>query len=522
MKTYAVLFVVTALLTYLLTPLLLFVCKRFKWFDQPDTARKLHDRPIPRLGGVVIFTVFNIGLSLLFFRSNLITDFFRLHLEDVKYIMIPGICIFLIGLYDDIVGLSPKKKLFLQALAAVLLFQHGFRITEIANPFGDTIRVEYLSLPITVLWIVGITNAFNLIDGMDGLAAGIAFFVSVSTFAVSFAMNHQLVSIFSILIAGTTLGFLKYNFSPARIFMGDAGSYFLGFLLGAIAIQGSQKSSAIVSITIPLLLLGVPIIDTSLTIVRRFLDGTPILSADHGHIHHRLLKVVRSRRATVLILYFFTVLLGLLSFLVVIGGDKIVALISVGVGAAAVWGLKKLGYEEFEELWAYVSRILKFQRRVIANQILIRRISNEIELADSLDQVLSLTASALDGLDFDVAEIQISKLNGSGIQEFRWCWKQSQTGPSRNEELRSTWKIVVPLSNGNGFMGTLTMFSTLGKERPLFQVSALVDMFAVKLKESLAKFPEPEYQAHFTGSPDVPSGANVTPLEAARRSFQTK
>lgn len=498
MKTFAALFVFASLLSYSLTALLLHLCRKYNWFDLPDHRRKIHTEPIPRLGGVAIFLAFITGLGLLLLRTNFVTEFFKVHLSDVKYMLIPGTFVFLAGLYDDLWGLSAKVKFLLQILGAVFLYAYGFQIAQISNPFGRPIEFGVLALPITVLWVVGITNAFNLIDGMDGLAAGIAFFVSLSVFVVSILQEHTLISIFSVLIAGATLGFLRYNFNPARVFMGDSGSYFLGFLLSAITIQGSQKSSTMVSIAVPILLLGIPIIETLLTITRRFLDGKPLFGADREHMHHKLLKIVRSQRFAVLILYGATGLFGLTSFLVVISSDKVVALVSLATGIVALWGLRALGYAELEELWNYGYRVLRFQRRILTNQIFIRKASNELENTKSVEGVLAILADTFQALNFDYAEMTVSRRNGPEDEAFRWYWyaKGGDDAAPASARADHIWKIVIPISDDPYLIGVLTLARSLEKEALPFQISSIVDVFTRRLIPKLPLFPSREYKDH--------------------------
>jgi len=495
MKTYAALLVTSALLSASFTYVLLSLCRALKWFDQPDYRRKIHTQPIPRLGGVAIFLTFNLSLGLLLLRTNLVTEVFRLHLHDVTYILIPGTFVFLAGLYDDVKGLSARCKFGLQILAALFLYYSGFRISQISNPFGSPIEFGMLALPITVFWVVGITNAFNLIDGMDGLAAGIAFFVSLSVFAVSVLQNHVLISIFSVIMAGATLGFLRYNFNPARVFMGDSGSYFLGFVLSAITIQGSQKSPTMVSLAVPILLLGIPITETLLTITRRFLDGRPIFTADQEHMHHMLYRLVRSQRFAVLILYGITALFGLASFLVVASGDTVVALVSIGTGLIALWGLRKLGYVELEELWDFASRLVRFERRIIANQIFIRKASNALERADSLDGVLAILAETFGALNFDYAEIAVSRRDSPEGPPYMWRWKQPArlAVPRNGEAMDHIWKILIPIHDETNLIGVLTLARSLDKEGLPFQVSSIVNLFTMKLNNKLSLFPANAY-----------------------------
>jgi UDP-GlcNAc:undecaprenyl-phosphate GlcNAc-1-phosphate transferase len=488
--------------------------------DTPDGRRKIHTKPIPRLGGLAIFIAFNLTLSLLFLHENVITHAFRVRAQDIFHILLPGWLMFFIGLYDDLKGMAAKKKLAFQILAATTLYYYGFKIAMITNPFGGVIDLGILSWPITVLWVVGITNAFNLIDGMDGLAGGIAFFGALFVFFVSLVQQNPLVSVISATMAGAALGFLKYNFNPARIFMGDCGSYFLGFILSALAMFGSIKSSMLVSVSIPVLLLGLPILDTLLAVARRFLEGKPIFAPDQQHIHHRLLRLARSQRFVVIILYGVTALLGFLSWTVVVAGDQLFALIALSVGLLSVWGIKALGYEEFEEFSAYLLQAIKSQRQTIANQIFIRKVSAEIENAATLSDALSITAEALDKLNFDSAEIQLCKTDGTATappsdspNRYAWHWAQNEASAATDRHLM--WEITIPLNGDSGITGSLRLSRSVQKESLRFQISSIVNKLAVNLSHSLGRFPEADFAAVFE-PPHRPKPRLVT-AQAARR-----
>jgi UDP-GlcNAc:undecaprenyl-phosphate GlcNAc-1-phosphate transferase len=198
--------------------------------------------------------------------------------------------IFALGVYDDIHAVSPFVKVAVQSVAGAILFAGGLRILDLPVLFGTHRFPWFVGLPLTVLWVLAITNAFNLIDGLDGLAAGSALFSTMVVFAVALVSGSSLVSLMALALAGSILGFLRFNFSPATIFLGDCGSLFIGFMLSALALQGAQKAPTIIAVAIPVVSFGLPILETALSIVRRFLGGRPVFTADREHIHHRLLK----------------------------------------------------------------------------------------------------------------------------------------------------------------------------------------------------------------------------------------
>lgn len=289
--------------------------------------------------------------------------------------------------------------------------------------------------------------------------------------------------------------------------MGDSGSYFLGFVLSAITIQGSQKSATMVSIAVPILILGIPIIETLVTITRRFLDGKPLFSPDQEHMHHKLLKLVRTQRFAVLILYGVTAFFGLSSFLVVISSDTFVATLSLGAGIVAVWGLRKLGYVELEELWDYGSRALRFQRRIITNQIFIRKAANRLDNAYSFERMVSILAETFASLNFDCAEIVITKSHGHADDYFRWSWYQNNLEymHSQCNGAGHQWKIVIPIGEESIAFGYLTLSRSLDKDGLPFQISSIVNMFAGKLTDKILLFSRKDYDERFEMAALIPA-----------------
>jgi UDP-GlcNAc:undecaprenyl-phosphate GlcNAc-1-phosphate transferase len=215
-----------------------------------------------------------------------------------------------LGIVDDIKQLSAKTKMAGQIVAAIVLVLFGFRIEWLTTPTGGMMYLSWFSIPATIFWIVGITNTFNLIDGLDGLAAGVAAISSITMSIVAVLNGKNLVATILLLVVGSALGFLPYNFHPAKIFMGDTGSLFLGFVLSAISIHGTIKGATAIAIVIPVLAMGLPIFDTAVAIVRRAKNGAPIMQPDRGHLHHRLLDMGFSQRQVVVILYIISGLLG--------------------------------------------------------------------------------------------------------------------------------------------------------------------------------------------------------------------
>ncbi|WP_028401468.1 glycosyltransferase family 4 protein [Ectobacillus panaciterrae] len=284
-----------SLITVLLvTPFVIKLAFKIGAVDKPN-ARKVHQKITPRLGGLAIF----IGVVVGYFVSGLYN-------ERMTTIVVGAIIIVIIGILDDIYELSPKWKLLGQVAAAVLIVKSGLTIDILSIPFSDKYyHLGILSYPLTIVWIVGITNAINLIDGLDGLSAGISSIALATIAFMAFQGNIVLILTIAVIVIASTIGFLFYNFNPAKIFMGDTGALFLGYCISVLSLLGLYKSITLFSLLVPIIILGVPIFDTTFAIIRRIVNKKPISAPDKSHLHHRLLAMGFSHRKTVLLIYGF-------------------------------------------------------------------------------------------------------------------------------------------------------------------------------------------------------------------------
>ncbi|MDO5037561.1 MAG: MraY family glycosyltransferase [Tissierellia bacterium] len=302
-------FALAVFIALLATPAVRKWSLHYNVMDLPGDKRRVHKKPIPLAGGLAIY------LALI--SSSLI--FLPLSRGTLGYI-VGATIIVLTGLYDDKYNMAAKTKFALQIVAALALILIGdVNINFFTNPFygQDTlISLEAMSLPITLFWMVGITNTINLIDGLDGLATGISMIAAISLMLIAHRFSYLEIAVLSAILAGGCLGFLPYNFNPAKIFLGDTGALLLGFSLSFIAVEGVMKSAAILTILLPVLILGVPIFDTTFAMIRRKMAGRSIVSPDKGHLHHRLLHRGLSQRQTVLALYLVTAIFGLIANLI--------------------------------------------------------------------------------------------------------------------------------------------------------------------------------------------------------------
>lgn len=292
---------ITLITSFILTPFIKKIAEKYNIVDVPD-HRKVHSGKKPYLGGIAIFLSFIIGYLII------MPD------HDHKLaILIGAVIILLTGLFDDLFDLKPIYKLIGQTVAAVIIIQSGLLIDKVTIPFAGTVHLDNFSIIITLLWIIGVTNAINLIDGLDGLATGVSTIALFSIMLTAILDYRLAVALLCVLLIGSNLGFLYYNFYPAKIFLGDAGALFLGYMIAVISMLGLFKNIAIFSFIIPLIILAVPIFDTVFAIFRRLKKGQSIMSADRKHIHYQLIDKGFSHRGAVLLIYGLSLLLGLLA-----------------------------------------------------------------------------------------------------------------------------------------------------------------------------------------------------------------
>lgn len=394
MRTASVAFAAAALVASVLTPIVRAAAFRLGFLDHALTSRKAHGRPIPRLGGIAIVVAFYAPLTALLFVNSEVGRRFWEHPQKAFGLFAGGLAIALLGVWDDLRGAGAKKKFAVQFAVAAAMYAAGFRIDQIANPYGAPVLLGWAGLPFTMLWIAGVINAMNLIDGLDGLAGGVALIAIATTFAVAVLNAEPLMILFTAALAGAVLGFLFYNFNPATIFMGDTGSMFLGFVLATTAIQTNHKSSTAIAIVVPIIALGIPIADTLLAMARRAARGAPLFSADRGHIHHRLQELGLSHRATVLVLYGASILLGFAALALSYASSSQTTWFLLALSGIAYLALRKLGYLSLEK----AQRTLADRKQNLEMRAAVRRFGSELRSARTIEEVrvaLSMAADAL-------------------------------------------------------------------------------------------------------------------------------
>jgi len=336
------------ILSFLLTPLVKKIAIAINAIDVPKDERRVHDKPIPRLGGLAIYLSFIIvlGAAIIF---NIIPEGDN---TRVLGLVISITIITLGGAIDDTYCLKPWQKLSFQLAAAIVLMAFGISIRVVTNPIfsmNQYLNIGIFAYPFTILWIIGITNALNLIDGLDGLSAGVSFISCATIMIIALLQGRTEAAILSSILCGAILGFLPYNFNPASIFMGDTGAQLLGFMLAAISMEGAIKSATAFAIAVPILAIGLPIYDTLFAMVRRKVNGKPISQGDRGHLHHRLLDMGLSQKQAVIIMYMISAVLGAIAIIAMESSNSRAYFLLASVMIVIVFIAWRFGFFEHRE-----------------------------------------------------------------------------------------------------------------------------------------------------------------------------
>lgn len=413
-------------LSFLLTPLCRNLAVSLGFVDRPDAVRKLHRGPIPRVGGVAIFLAVAGAYGVLLLAQSGGAKVLSHGLPFVFKVLPAVGMIFLTGLADDLIGLKPWQKLAGEMAAAALVCWSGVLVSTV----GGHHVIGWWAYPLTVLWLILCTNALNLIDGMDGLASGVGLFAAVTTFLAGLMTGQYKLQMATAPVIGALLAFLRFNFNPASVFLGDCGSLTLGFILGCSGIVWSQKSSTILGMTAPLIALSIPLLDTGLAIVRRMLRGQPIFSADRQHIHHRLLDRGLTPRRAALLLYGLCGIAASLALLQSTLRNHYAGLVIVIFCISAWIGVQHLGYVEFN-LAGRLARPQIFCR-VINEQLRLRALEGDLAHAATAEECWKVVCDAAHDLGFSHVSM---RLDHTLIQ---------QTG---KVSLPDAWVLRVPLSS---------------------------------------------------------------------------
>lgn len=491
---YLVIFAASLILSFVLTKFVRDLANAKGWVAPPAQDRHLHVIPLPRLGGISIFLSFflSLGIALLISLTRPGRNVGG-STATLATILGPGLLIFLLGVYDDVRGASPYLKFTVQAIAGALLFAGGLRILDLPVLFGGHQFSWFVGLPLTILWVLAITNAFNLIDGLDGLAAGSALFSTLVVFVVALLGGSPLVSLITLALAGAILGFLRFNFNPATIFLGDCGSLFIGFMLSALALQGAQKAPTIIAVAIPVVSFGLPILETALSVARRFINGRPVFTADREHIHHKLLQRGLSHRQVVIVLYAVSAVFALLSLFLLWPTGSTLGLVLAVLGTGVWIGVQHLNYLEFGELRRVAQRTFE-QRQIFVNNLAIRRATEELKVASDYQQVYRILVAAFSTNDFDgfelrprsqtaeAANIHVAQENSRIGPALRW----KRPGSHFAHEMVTAWSLTLDLvAANNRRRGSMTIYRLYTQRDLQLDINLLTSVFPMALADAI-------------------------------------
>jgi UDP-GlcNAc:undecaprenyl-phosphate/decaprenyl-phosphate GlcNAc-1-phosphate transferase len=418
-----------AILSLILTPIFRDIFRSYGVVDEPDSGRKTHPHPIPRVGGIAVFISYFVSLALVQVEPGGLSE---KELALVWSLLPAALVVFGIGLIDDFWGLKPWQKIAGQLAAAGLAYSAGIRMQFVAGHAME----GWWSLPLTILWLLLCTNAFNLVDGLDGLAAGVGLFATATMFTAAILQHNTALACATLPLAGCLLGFLCYNFNPATIFLGDGGSLLIGFLLGCFGVAWSQKSITLLGMTAPLMALSIPLADVLLAIVRRFLRRQPIFGADRGHIHHRLIDLGLTPRRAVLLVYAVCGLAAGLSLLQSITRNFYLAGLVAVLFSVVCWiGVHYLRYSEFT-LAGRFFRTGEFHRSLNA-QLTIESFTQALLAAEDVEACWKIIRQYYRKLGYSAVHLHFE---GVSYRE----WRPEIGGPE-------FWTMNVPLS-GESFI----------------------------------------------------------------------
>ena len=440
MTTILVAFILAFLVSVVATRIVIYLAWRWGVLDKPDGYRKGHARTTPRLGGLAIYVAFVTPILALLLLPGVstVSGVLSEHLSRIVGLLVCSTMILALGAMDDVFDLRPRWKLLWQIVVASVMCVFGFTIEGFGNPFGGSSDLGALAFPVTVFWFVACMNAVNLLDGIDGLAAGTSVFVGLTIFLVSLLFSNVLGMFLMACLTGAALGFLVFNFPPARIFPGDSGSLLLGFLIAALSLIGAtMKASTAVALFIPIVALGLPIFDTALAIVRRWYRRLPLSSPDQEHVHHVLVSMGYSPRRAVLILYLTCVVLGGAALLITVGRSRIFIFV---VGALAILVficIRIFSTMRFGNVLARIVEDRTRRERSGVARVEIERIASAMRRSADMDALWALCGEGFHALGLDQATLE--RLADGKVMKVEWADANGKQNGVRDQ---------VPPSNG--------------------------------------------------------------------------
>jgi len=472
---FPIVFIAAVGLSAILTWIVREIAIESGWAALPSSARHIHKTAIPRLGGIAIFSTFAVVTSVTYALMRL-TGAASAGSRELLALIVPGTILFGVGLADDFLDVSPLVKISFQIPAGLALSFIGLNCIELhtAHPWIN-VAVATIS---TLAWVIGITNAVNIIDGVDGLAVGSMLFSVLAIGVVAIIGGYHTVAFLAVVLAGALLGFLRFNFHPATIFLGDGGSMFIGYVLSALSLACKRgNTSPVVALSIPALVLGFPIVEMAVSILRRFVSGKRIFAADREHIHHRLLELGLTQRQVVGILYGFSAISCLVAILLMytepVGGLILLVLLVVFVGAA----LHRLEYPELREFGELFNRMAQ-KRQAMANNVLLRSLAKRLNDCHRMDEIYTLLGETFRKVGLYEFELMVVGINKLGAD-----LRKSIASETVEAE---AWSLDIDIRNTDlGFLGYLRVYSASNCAQ--FDINLLLHGVAQSLSRAIVR-----------------------------------
>lgn len=476
MGSYLLVFTVAALAAALLMPLLMVVGGKVGALD--DTQRP----PIPRVGGwaIVLGAVISLFLVGVIFRPTGLT--LQAQLASLATVAATAFAILLLGTVDDVRPLPAWTKLLVQIVIALVAYALGIRIELLTAPLGSVELAPVLSVVLTVLWLVGIANAFNLLDGADGVAAGSAFFSATAILIMSVVLGRPAVGLVTAGIAGALLGFLPFNFPPARAYLGDAGSMVTGFVLAALAVEAATKGATLVAIAVPIVAFGVPVFDTTITLIRRLVRGRPLFERDREHVHHVLERAGLSPRQVLRVIYLASAAFALAAMVFLNPWQRSYAVSLIMIGAGVWLVARYLRLHELNEL-ARVARRGLLQPRMITLNVELRRAAERLMRATTVEDLKQGLGILLRRSEFDEVLLLVGPESERRGNSQRWRLEGDdfvEGWPTRGSD---EWEVVCPFG-GAGWVGELHLRRRLGRRSLLLDLNLLLEVLQPALTQA--------------------------------------
>ncbi len=485
-------FLISFLAAVILTYSVRFAATLLGWVDQPDSFRKLHTRPVPRLGGVAVYFGFLLPILLLYFIRPEHVFLSRIlgRSREVTGLLTGSLIALGMGVADDLRDLRPLTKFLFQILAALAAYAGGLTIEVISNPFGPPIQLHMWSLPVTVFWFVGCMNAVNLMDGLDGLAAGVCLFVSLTLFLVSLHFLNVIGMVLMACLSGAILGFLLFNFYPAKIFLGDSGSMVLGYLIAGLALIGTKrKAEAAIALMIPVVAMGLPILDTALSIVRRWYKRLPISSPDRQHIHHMLLTMGYSHRRAVLLLYALTVIFGAAALLIALGRNEVTMLTLGTLFLITFVSIRIFGGMRLSDLFVRIYSSQQERRTAGVLRWVVDRAIQQMAMAQTVSALWDICTDALRDMGMDRAELAFAPEAQVAWDKLSWeRIPDSKACPASGIDV---WQMALTLGVEGQPIGALRVCQDLRLSSLLPEAPALLLVLRDALQLHLGRILQP-------------------------------